>query len=255
MTLDLRTLALVGGGIAAPYLAAPLARTAARAGVPITPFVTDAQRAALAELGAAGYVATVDAAKDQTYHRYGAFVAGHDPMTVHEAFALCEAFLAACHAGVLAQNPLDGTSWKLTTATAAETYGGGVLDAVWQHLDEAAGTELTPLGRAAAQVMASRRALDSGFYTSPADVTAAHKSVGLLAVEMDDLGYLITGAPPTLGDDLAGGAGAAWDAMARFAAERSAAAADALLAALWALVKGSPLLLVGGGLVAWKVLR
>jgi len=251
-----RSLIVGAGAVGALVLLEHVGKAAARVGVPITAHVTAAHRAALAELDARGVLATITTATDQAWHREKAFEMSRQPMTVEAATELCTALLAACHVGVMIDDP---SQYELTEGQRFQSIGVAGIDlrqAVWAALAEGAdGRELTDLGRAAQQLMKRLDGLRSGFLASAHDLESVTHAAGLLAIEMDHVGYLITGKPITLGDEIGGGLDAAAAATKQFLSEKSVAAAKALAAALGELVLGSPLLLLGAGLVAWRVLR
>ena len=111
------------------------------------------------------------------------------------------------------------------------------------------------LGRAAAQVMARRAGLESGFLRTAEDIASVVKAVGALAVEMDAVGYLVGGKPPELGDRLKGATGAAVGASVDFVAHTAADAAKFGASHALALL-AEPLAIVGVcAFVAWRVLR
>jgi hypothetical protein len=247
MTVDIKTLGVVGLAIAAPSLM-PVAQ---RAGVPIPAYVTDAHRLAIASLQSSGLVASVASAADMAAHRQATYK-NAAPMDKQRALAMCDAMLDACLAGVLADAQ---SAYELTEGqNVALAMGTGDLrEAVWAKLEEGDGRDFTDLGRAAAQVMARERGVRTGFLSTAQDLASVTTACGVLAVEMDNVGYLITGKPEH--KTIAGGFAAAGEAVAKFVADKSLDAAGVAARALFDVLLGHPLLLVGTGVVAWRVLR
>jgi hypothetical protein len=246
VSFDVRTVAIVGAAVAAPSLA----MAGARVGVPIPAHVTAAQRAAVAELERAGLRATATgSAANMCAHRVAVWT-NTQPLDKLRARTLCDALMSACHAGVVLNDPQQ---YELTPGQRLGGPGPDLREAIWRALEDADDDGLTELGRAAKRVKLARGNLVLS--VDDDDITAAKRAADRLAIEMDDKGYLITGAPVTLGDELSGGLDAAATATKKFITERSADAALAAARAVAELVLGSPVLFAAVGLVAWRVLR
>lgn len=244
MSLDATTLMIAGAAVAAPSLA----MAGARAGVPIPAHVTAAQSAAVTELERAGLRATATGSPSlMCAHRVAVWTSAQ-PLDKQRARTLCDALLSACHAGVMVSDP---SQYELTSGQRFTQID--LREAVWRALDDADEDDLTELGRAAKRAKAARSNLVIS--VDEDDIADAKRAADRLAIEMDDKGYLITGAPVTLGDELSGGLGAAADATKKFITERSADAALAAARAVADLVLGSPFLVAAVGFVAWRVLR
>lgn len=243
---------LIGGAALAALELGGGALARKAAGVVVPGYVTDAQRAAMASLDGAGIYGG-----DQANHRYLDFNRvrlgsnGTAPgkthlaaLSVDEAIDLCTAFLNACLAGV------NEGGYQLAPDQPPMAVG-----LAWAFLETTDGRNLTPLGRAAAQVMARRRGLITGFLSSAADVLSANLAVGVLAIEMDDVGYLLTGAP----DDpsIVGGLGAAAGAVGTFAADVAggvaSVAGQAVAGALFSPV--GFVVLGGAAFLLWRAFR
>lgn len=253
---DLRAIGVVGLAVAAPTILG----AGVRAGVPIPAHITTAHRAALAKL-ASGDVPSADEQANSAWLAYNRRLIasrGTAPGKTHLANlhtddldALCEAFLNAAHAGVMVDVGTDfAEQYQLWTGQLAQQQ---LRQAVWEHLTESDNTELTSLGQACARVAQVREGIASGFLSSPADMLSGNLAVGALAAEMDDAGYLITGAPDA--KTLRGGLSAALDASVAFVGDVSTDAALKLLTTLWGVVKAEPLFWGGAGFVAWRLLR
>jgi hypothetical protein len=254
--MDARTILLVGGAIAAPSLLH--SETAKAIGIAIPAYVTPAHKAALAVLDARGL--TGDTL--QTHHRAGAYYNAHKPLTKESARDLIDALIAACRAGVFVEHD---SQYELTAGQARHwqqrqmpSFGGQFDDraAVWGAIvdeQDVDASDLTSLGSALLAVAVARTHLIIA--VDDDDIAEAWSACSRLAVEMDDKGYLITGKPATLGEELRGGTAAAWDASVAFVADAGAGTAKALASALADLVLGSPVLLAGAAFVAWRVFR
>jgi hypothetical protein len=249
---DGTTYAVAGAAVAMPAVLALFARQGA---IPV--FVAPSQRAALARLDALFGVAT----SNPEPQRYSAFnrwnelrhalvvkqgtVKGlpteypamdplADPSWTSQLDELCAAFLDAVKAGLDAE---DGQGrYELGNDGAPD-----LRDAVWARLlDGDTWASMTELGKATAEVVRVRKSLS--FIAQ--DVPNAWKATGNLAVEMDDCGYLITGAPPTID----------WSVGPRWVKDKLEAAG---LAALGALANAAfyPALVVGGGYLVYRAVK
>lgn len=249
--MDART--LVGAAAVGALVVLEVAprRSGAVAGIPIPAYVTAGHRAALAELDARGIAATVSTAAGLVNHRLN--VAGSAALNADKLRALCDALLSACRAGALVASR---ESYEVVPQQWLK-YGlaqPGLIAATWNNLETADARELTDLGRAAQQVMAARRGLQ-GFYSTAEDLAYVRRLLGALSIEMDQVGYLITGKPPE--KTITEGVQAASKAVLDFLADATPAAAGAVGRVLLdaaAQIAFSP---IGAaaivGLVVWKV--
>lgn len=273
MTPQLMLLTAAAGG----WLAMPMwAPKAAAAGVPIPIHLTDAHRAAMArldgELGPFGWSARTQIARDSAFNRFvdvrDQLLATHASETAGiggltklpvlsrlEQFAILTAFMEGAAAGVLAGYPLfAGDKDEFVREFYGDSIGDAVADVLrGEHLDK-----LSPLGAAlrAASLVRGRTVIEA--------VPAAdwNKALVALTTEMDNAGYLITGAPPPE-KTLAGSFAWAWDTAPERIAGWGEAAAGAVaglagdaLGSIAGAIVGSPVFWAAGlGLVAWKVLR
>lgn len=239
--LDMRTALVVGTAVATPTLL----KMGARAGVPINAYVTAAQRAAMAELGRtiAGVAVGGSAKTMQAQHRWNELQKGGAFATVDGCTQVVTAFLAAAHAGAFVSTDNVFTeTYRPTDDWLALNVMGDFRQVAWDAL-ATGDAKPNSLGNAIATVMGNQRGLASGFLSESQDLDGVRYAVGILAVEMDNQGYLITGKPED--KTIAGGLGAAADAVADFGGKLAAGALKDAVVALWTGLNALPLGVLG----------
>lgn len=285
------TYVLVGAAIGAPMLLV----SARNAGLPVPAFVTDAHRAACATLqGPLLGVAARDArGRERMLMRFlevrtamlglrGVAVDGKGManLTDDDITELCTRFLAAVEAGTQAEGEGgsrdggvfstifggagsaifesvlagSGPAHQYRVTVAPDIAGIRTNTAVFGEL--VAGSEpsfpLTSLGVAVQRVVALRRAAEFG---SPSPVEA-QQILAHLAVECDDIGYLVTGDPARYETI---GVGESLKQSGEFLATLPGKGAKALAGLvgdqLAAIAMSTPGLLVIVGLIAWRKFR
>ncbi len=277
---------LAGLAVAAPMLLGELAA----AGVVVKPYVTDAQRAALAALGFPVPKDTRPSANSHLNARLAYYRPLHGvskelpastfvELPADEAAELCAAFVRACKAGVAV-----GGLYQVADPQAPD--GGGLYgDGLWNdiltgvvglnvdatardvtrqsvearlfgaHPELVPDAELTALGRACKRCMAAGQDADVGGLVGDAwGPLAAQRACRELALEMDERGYLIAGEPPE-DPTILGGLGAAKDAVVDFAADLPGKVADLAAHGLAAAALSTPGLMILAGYLVWRATR
>lgn len=264
---------VAGAAFGAVWLAEN-ASTAKRAlGRVVPPHITRAQRAALAELEAPILGFAPQTRDGQITTRWlelnraalvsrGASARPHlAAWSKDDLITIIDRWLAAVEEGALVDAPV-GQDQEVYLLWPHQRFAPrDVWAALWTTLDESDLTELTDLGRAVAQVRASRRGLVSGFYSSPEDLLYVTLTIGTLAAEMDGAGYVVSGKPehPTVGEGLAH----ALSQSLEFVADTTSSivgwttrlAVDSLGKSAGVIVSSPVFWAAGFGLIAWRVLR
>lgn len=256
MSSTTTTFLAVGGALLAPTLLG----SAAAAGVPIPAFVTTAHTAAIASLRASPIVGWNVSDVRQVNHAYleiqRASIPTRGAVDAAKAFAafttdeldeLLGRFLDAAAAGVRVAG-----GFKVITAAALPTYQLPALARVLSGARPLSGT-LTALGESmyqAATLKARLRTLPD--WIAGDDYAAvAGKACGELAIECDEQGYLITGAPWSAPGEIAD---SVWHGVTSLPGTLGNVAGRVLPSIGDVLLSG-PGLLVGAGVIAYVVLR
>lgn len=273
MNANTKALAVAGGAFAVVWLASN-ATTAKRAvGKVVPPYITLAQRAALAELEAPILGFAPQTRDSQISTRWlelnraaiasrGASARPHlAAWSKDDLLAIIDRFLAAVEEGALVGAPV-GQDHEVYLLWPHQRFDPrDVWNALWTTLDESDLTELTDLGRAVAQVRASRRGLVSGFYSSPEDLLYVTLTIGTLAAEMDGAGYIVSGKPeqPTVSEGIAYALSKSLEFVADTTSDivgwTTKLAVDALGKSAGVIVSSPVFWAAGFGLIAWRVLR
>lgn len=253
--------ALLGGLGVIAVLSAP---GRAALGVPIEPFITDAQRAAMAELEAPvlGVKAGSVASRTQALLRLNEILRLADPFDGHavkvgrivlaqlngaDCATVLDAFIAAAKAGV-AQG-----GYRVTDLSYGY-LGYSPHDTALRLVLNGESTGTIPLNGLGAALLAAvrerNRCTQLAVRFLPQPMPAFNRVVAELAGEMDGAGYLLSGKPPpepTLAGGLAYAASESGKFVASVAGEAAGAVASKLISSklMWCAVLG---------LVAWKVL-
>lgn len=256
--MDVRTLAIVGTAVAGPLILTE----ASHAGVPIPAFVTEAQRAACAQLQhqVLGVLPKDPRGVERTVPRFVEIRAAmvglrgaadtaklYALLSDEDVEALCTAFLAAVRAGV----ELDG-GYRVTIAP--DLAGVRVQSHVLDQLlaGDPPDFPTTSLGAAIARVVA----LKAQAVWGEVDPIAAQKTIAHLAVELDDVGYIVTGDPAqfdTIGVLESLGISGAW--VASLPARGASALAGVVGDTLAGAIMSTPGLLLIGGYFVYRVYR